>query len=722
MKKLILLFLTLCFVACAQENKIYYDANWKETTQENALYYRLAPNQENDIWHIKDYYITGEKQFIGQAKDSLAKVLEGDATWYFKSGKVENKMRYIHGKGIGGFASFEGAIGSVEEGWNEEDLYYYDHTNVADARSASEDTYEYYYTGTYSIAIQHHSNVGQDGNLSFNLYFNKKGDTIGRLDKNKAFEKWEGTEVIFYETEQRGKNGMNSIKEIKTYSKGAHTNSEVFDANEKQIAEGSFKNNEPYSGTFFKEVCSFKKIQQYTNGVLLKEITFNKNNEQIGALSYNTKGKNTGTFYTCNTLITYKNGKFDGPTIHYLDDRVEVVDFEVGYKKGLRHGEYFIYDGTLLEKGGYKKGVLTGEVWYYHNGAYYEGDAEHFYYLKTTVKSVRNKPFISELSQFDLDTNELLQTFQFEKNNTDTFTYLDNGYHTIYVDDINSDGYADLRIKFNHHRHDSTTNTYYLFNAETNKYKHIPALDAVDDIVINASEKSIKGTISERFEDKFTQITYSFSKNELIKKLAIEHVYHSEKDTTIVTQLYPVPVQDFPLLDSSLPPITFIQNGNEQVVTGTDKTITLKKAPFSITLPGLLYKESSKEFMIKVMASYDMTIFNIAEINQKVEETPFYGLYATIAYDRNDPELYLSQEGYNVLFYDNSNDDTLNYIKNLNEEVLLLQFPIDSVFDEGTSVPISEVNKHIYMVIFIDKNENFKIEKGELYYINLILE
>ena len=720
-KSILIIVLTFCFVACTQGHKTYYDANWKETTQENAAYYRPQPIKENDLWHIEDYYITGEKQFNGQAKDSLATMLDGDVTWYFKSGKVENKLRYINGKVAGSFASFEGAIGNPETGWDEKDLYYYDQTRVTNAKSATQDIYEYYYTDTYIVASQNLHNVGDD-KISFRLFFNKKGDTIGRLDKNKASEKWEGKEVFFYETEQRGKNGMNSVKQINSYKEGKRTETEYYDTNEKQIAKGSLKNEEPFTGTFFKETCSFHKIQHYKNGNLLKELTYNKSDEKIGEVNFKNKVPNTGVFFNCMSLQTYKNGKLHGPLVIYQNHKAEVEDSRFNYKNGKKHGEYFIYDGTLLEKGTYKNDMQKGEVWYYHNGIFYEGDnAELYYYLKATVQSVNSKPFISEISQYDLDTNELQRTFKLEANTTDTFTYINNGYHAIYLNDLNSDGHTDLQITYSHNMQDITSQTYYLYNAESGEYQHIPDLDNLNEIEINTSEKTIKGTIRERFKHDKNHLTFGFEKNKLIKKLEIEEIYHQEKNITSMTQIFPVPVDDFPLLNPNLPPISIIQQEKEQLVMGTDQTIALKKVPFSIRLPGLLFKESSKEFRTKVMASYDRTVFNVAEINQKVEDTPFYGMYATIAYDRNTPELYLSLEGYNVLFYDSSEDDTLSYVKNINEDVMLLDFAVSFIHNDGVSIPISEVNKPIYMVVFIDKNENYKVDANEINYLILDL-
>ena len=177
-KKLVLLFLAFCIVACSQ-NKTYYDANWEETTQEKASFYKVPPIQEHGIWHIKDYYISGEKQFIGQAKDSLAIVLEGDVTWYFKKGTVQNKLRYVNGKVVGEFGVRSGAIGSADSGWNEKDLYYYDHTKVENATSATTDA-QVEKAKDISVSVKSSFYSGTlNGTSKISLYINEQEDPCG---------------------------------------------------------------------------------------------------------------------------------------------------------------------------------------------------------------------------------------------------------------------------------------------------------------------------------------------------------------------------------------------------------------------------------------------------------------------------------------------------------------------------------------------------------------
>ena len=721
------LIVILILSACANNESItYFDANWNETTKEHAAYYRPTPKKENQLWHIRDFYISGEKQFVGQTKDSLGTIFEGDVTWYFKTGKVESKLRYSNSKIVGEFIAVGGEMVTQGTGWDEKHLTYYAlPADAEDATGQSTSVYDNYYANTSKVAIQHTSNVGYADNFSFTIYYDKEENEIGRLFYNEKSDKWKGDEVTFYETENDGNYNIVSIKSITTYHEGVVQRVQYFNENEEKIASGRLKDDAPFSGSFFKDDCRYTKVEHYQKGVLIKTTIYNNLNENIGEITFENEQPYTGLYSDCIGERTYKNGVLDGPSIKYLYEGEEDEEFHFNYKNGLLHGDYFINEdiGMPLEKGTYENGKLVGEVWYYHNEeAIEEGDVAKHYYLKANVQQANDRVFITELLQFNIDDNELLKTFVFESNTTDQFAYLDNGYHTIYREDLNSDGYNDLQIRYNHHTKDISSNTYYLFDLVSNKFQHLAELDHADGVAINTSEKTIKATIAGEFEDQRSHVTYAFLKNKLIKKLEVEEVYHGEKERKILTQVFPVPVNDYPLLDANLPPITFVQEGKEQQVNNVRQTVKLKSAPFSMTLPGTLYKEGSHICAAKIVASYDKAIFDLAKVNQTEEETPFFGVYGAMAYDPKEAQLFLSNDGYNVLYYDDSDDDRLVHVKDLNEKVSLLRFDVDRIYEETKEFPISEIDKSIYMLIFTDKNENNKIETGEIYYITIAIQ
>ena len=89
-----LISLVINQVAFSQEEKIYYDAEWKVCKESKAKYYRLLVFDDNrkPKGKIKDFYISGELQcesesakFIHKYDDSRS-IFIGKSTGYFKSG------------------------------------------------------------------------------------------------------------------------------------------------------------------------------------------------------------------------------------------------------------------------------------------------------------------------------------------------------------------------------------------------------------------------------------------------------------------------------------------------------------------------------------------------------------------------------------------------------------------------------------------------------------
>lgn len=728
-KNILLAFLSILFLtSCIQDiPKIYFDDNWQETTENKASYYREFPKEVKDLWLIHYYYITGEKQFIGQANDSLLTNLEGNVTWYYQTGKVQNKVRYHNGIVVGHYTANPDAEGSEKTGWDETDLYFVDYTNVLsaeDAKNTSNNTYEYYYTNSSQIASKHTSHIGTNDKVSQTIYYDKEGDTIGVLDYNKASEKWIGKEIVFYEHELRGKNEMSSIKHISTYENGMITTIAYYNTQEELIAKGTLKKEKPFEGTFYQQACDLYKIQQYHKEDLLTEVTYNNVNEKIGQVTFNNTVPHTGVYFNCNSLQTYKNGQLHGKSIQYFDDNAEHVEFEFLFKDGHKHGKYIIFQDAqlVLEKGTYKNQFQKGDVLYYHNGSYSEEEDQSSYYIKATVKSTKNKPYINGFSQYNTNDHTLIKSFVLEPNDTDTFSYLNNGYHTISQPDLNSDGFQDLKIFYSHHQHDIQSNTYYLFNSKTSKYEHLHKLDDAIDLEIRSSDHTLKAQFKNRFEGQKRYFTYHFLNNTLKTTSIVEELYNYELDTIIKTQLFPKDVARYPLLDDNMPNLNVVQHNNVQKIHQLYQDINLTKSPFSITLPGLTNTKPPFGFCAKVTASYHKSIFDMAKINQREEETTIFSNGTTFAGGANKPYFIIDNSGHNMFYYDDSVDDTLDLVKDINNKVKLLQFDIDTIHDGGKDKPLTTLQKPLYMVIYMDKNGNLKIDENEIHYLTLSID
>lgn len=72
----------------SQEASCYYDNDWKVTTKDNAKYYRIIIPQKDSLYHIQDFYISGELQFSGYSRENTCDTEKfvGQASWYYKSG------------------------------------------------------------------------------------------------------------------------------------------------------------------------------------------------------------------------------------------------------------------------------------------------------------------------------------------------------------------------------------------------------------------------------------------------------------------------------------------------------------------------------------------------------------------------------------------------------------------------------------------------------------
>ncbi|WP_298157171.1 hypothetical protein [Flavobacterium sp.] len=103
----LLLLLPMCLIA---QQRIYFDKDWKETTQEKAVYYRTVAKQDQ-LFAVTDFYRSGIKQFEGvSSTDKEPLILEGKASWYnekgvavrigqFKNGVREGEMTEYYGDG-----------------------------------------------------------------------------------------------------------------------------------------------------------------------------------------------------------------------------------------------------------------------------------------------------------------------------------------------------------------------------------------------------------------------------------------------------------------------------------------------------------------------------------------------------------------------------------------------------------------------------------------------
>lgn len=101
-----ILIAVLCsFKITAQNDTLYFNPKWKNTSKDSAVYYRIKPykvktkdavgykiKNTDSLFVIKDYYMSTNKlQFQGYSKDFDANYLVGKAEWFSENGNLETR-------------------------------------------------------------------------------------------------------------------------------------------------------------------------------------------------------------------------------------------------------------------------------------------------------------------------------------------------------------------------------------------------------------------------------------------------------------------------------------------------------------------------------------------------------------------------------------------------------------------------------------------------------
>jgi S1-C subfamily serine protease len=107
-----------------QQEKIYYNSDWKVCSKSSAEYYRLITLDDNGkpIGKVKDYYISGKLQWEGYFSyvdkyDNSKDVNEGLCTWYYENGSKSRESNMVNNleDGLTTFWYSNGKIASERE-------------------------------------------------------------------------------------------------------------------------------------------------------------------------------------------------------------------------------------------------------------------------------------------------------------------------------------------------------------------------------------------------------------------------------------------------------------------------------------------------------------------------------------------------------------------------------------------------------------------------------
>ncbi|MET3029795.1 toxin-antitoxin system YwqK family antitoxin [Flavobacterium johnsoniae] len=355
---------------------LYFDANWKTTTKENASFYRIQPSKKlGNLILVEDFYINKTPQFQGYSFQDNEDNYVGDVLWldengfdssfyqfynfsavsnltyYYPSGQKLKTIQYKNGRKDGetilyhedGSVLMKGkydggkpASGDFEEVLNWEDYRLNKADNAADReepirmtegmiiRDETDKTKsrkiikkKIFWTASKQLAQEIWYDIANGNTEPFKqINYDKSGKILQTINEN-DFEKY-GREIsngVVYNYYFQNKFAV-ALKSKTNYKNGQ-------------------KNGE--------------EIQYFPNGKVLKIVKYSDGEEQGDQVEYNSDG-------SIKAKRIYKNGQpFEGN----FDERFASDLFiNQNYNNGLIEGEAIVKDesGNIVAKGIYKDG------------------------------------------------------------------------------------------------------------------------------------------------------------------------------------------------------------------------------------------------------------------------------------------------------------------------------------------------------------------------------
>jgi antitoxin component YwqK of YwqJK toxin-antitoxin module len=311
---ILILLLSITTNLIAQKDTLYYNSAWNKTSKKNAEFYRPMPLKKvGDLYQIKDYYINGNLQMEGFWSNLKNETFEGKVNWYYKNGQVLQMLYYKDGI-LDGLSTFYTKKGFLRAKGSYKNGDYYSGTfqslccpgRVTEYQEGKEIAYLTFYKNRKQLAKKE---VLVEGNISIIQYFNKNGESIGEVSY-KDDEAVSGTFIRFYMDDFE----VISIKTSINYKEGKRNGELIhFDKFGKQIAKGIYKNNEPFTGTFYNDY--FNTLESYKEG---KKhgffIQYDNKGKVIAQQEYDSDKKtgvtkSKGYFKNRTCTCTYKSGE-----------------------------------------------------------------------------------------------------------------------------------------------------------------------------------------------------------------------------------------------------------------------------------------------------------------------------------------------------------------------------------------------------------------------------
>jgi antitoxin component YwqK of YwqJK toxin-antitoxin module len=386
--------LFLSTIIMAQQDTLYYDANWKTTVKDSAAFFRPPVKKEGSFYRIEDFYSSGAVQMSGLSNNAEKDFWEGTVTWYNEDGSILQQGTYKNNRLDGEYISrlqdkkikaiFENGrmvLGKTNGKLNNGRRYYSEMrgdttVNIIYAKDINGVRYERYSVGKqYDVLIK---------------YFDVDGKLIGKRESLPNGE-IKGVEVSYYKTPMRP-------MEIQYYPNGKRMGTTFYYCKDQLREELTLENElsktyyspdgkvigkinydyennylKPIDGTEYTFYSSYKEYKAelvrsartYIGGKLVKEEQFYENQKPMSStsynngqkelqISYNTDGEEiarmvyenwapiTGTEIIGDRITTYREGKLIAEINNYYNTEVMFS------KKTLVKETFYAKDGSLL--------------------------------------------------------------------------------------------------------------------------------------------------------------------------------------------------------------------------------------------------------------------------------------------------------------------------------------------------------------------------------------
>ncbi|MFB9077793.1 toxin-antitoxin system YwqK family antitoxin [Flavobacterium procerum] len=418
--------LTMPFSYSQNIEKLYFDANWKATTQENASFYRKMPSKKlGNLILIEDFYINNIPQSQGYVLQDSEDDYVGDVVWFDENGFDSSSYQYYN------FSDVSTLIYYYPNGKKFKSIQY------KNGRKEGE-TIVYHEDGT--ILMKGKYKAGKPVSGDFDEVLDGTDYRLNKSDNEAQREEPIRTTDEVIVSNEIGDEPKRQIIKKKTFWINSKQPAQEIWYDLANYMESFKQIDYDKSGTILQTITE-KDLQPYGN-TLLNGVLFNYYIQNKFAVAVKSKtifknGRKHGEeiYYYPNGKISkttqYFEGDLEGEEIEYNEDGSVKASRTFGNERPLQGNFDEDFSGSLYVNLNYNNGLKEGE-------AIAKTSGKDSIVAKGIYKDDKpyNGTFIVEKG---IDQHELIQVVNFKKNELQTvFSYnIDNVLRTyMCVNDV----------------------------------------------------------------------------------------------------------------------------------------------------------------------------------------------------------------------------------------------------------------------------------------------